>query len=144
MFEALKYNVSYSNLQFNLPKIVDDIKKFLDTTKKLVLVGVPRGGLYLTQDLSYLLDTNFIILADSFEGLISKLVSDLNEYQILVCDDIYDTGKRYKEFDALWEHPQNRMVVQIARYKDSLPKNVIYGDTLEHNEYVWFPWELQN
>ena len=138
--------ISYSQLQQNLPKIVEEIKRVRDSSKQMVLVGIPRGGLYLTQDLSYAFSANHIVLAEDFidlnneMGLSSEL--EFERYQIFVCDDIYDTGKRYKEFERVWKYPQNRMIVQIARYKDSLPNNVIYGDSVEHNEYVKFPWEL--
>lgn len=133
------YNITYSHLQSILPKIAEEIRKIRDTSKELILVGVPRGGMYLTQDLAYVLGVKRILLAEE-----NCDISYLNyeEKQIIVCDDIYDTGNVYQKFKSLWKHPQNRMCVQLARYRESLPDNVICGDTLEFPEYVWFPWEV--
>lgn len=134
-------DVTYSELcDFN-DCLIPQIQSCIDETKKVILVAIPRGGLYLTQDVSYNILFDKLILAKSSKDIFEKLGEDLSEYQILICDDIYDSGRRYQAFEEVWSYPQNKMCVQIARYRAGLPENVLCGGTVEHDEYVLFPWE---
>jgi hypoxanthine phosphoribosyltransferase len=137
-------DITYIDLvDFNC-NVLEQVISHLDETKKIVLVAIPRGGLHLTQCISYGILYDRIILAKDSKDILNTLDGDLSKYQILVCDDIYDSGKRYQAFDKIWEYPQNKMCVQIARYRSSLPSNVLCGSTAEHDEYVVFPWEQKD
>ena len=136
-------DVTYIDLvDFNC-NVLEQALSCFEEKKEIVLVAVPRGGLHLTQCLSYGILYDRIILAKDTKDIIKALGKRLKKYQIFVCDDIYDSGKRYQAFKELWEYPQNKMCVQIARSRNNLPSNVLCGGTAEHDEYVVFPWEQE-
>lgn len=108
------------------------------------IVAVPRGGLYLAQYLSYyfelpkdriLLALNKDDIIKNFENLSKKEFYKLN---ILVCDDIYDTGNQFNLFEDF------DFATLFARARSSkLPENLQYGTLIKSDEYLHFPWDFE-
>lgn len=100
------------------------------------IIAVPRGGLWLAQYLAYYfdLDKSKLKMALDFDA-----IKDLSG-NIVVCDDIYDTGKQALKF------PENLTFCTLfARCRhQQFPSNLVYGKLIETDEYLWFPWDFGN
>lgn len=100
------------------------------------IIAVPRGGLWLAQYLAYYfdLDKSKIKMALDWNDL--KNISG----NVVVCDDIYDTGKQHTKF------PENLTFCTLfARCRhQKFPDNLVYGKLIETDEYLWFPWDFGN
>jgi hypoxanthine phosphoribosyltransferase len=103
---------------------------------KLWIVGVPRGGLILAQFLAYYYGVPKERLL--FGNGASILEQIPQNDQIIVCDDIYDSGKQHKHFETKREIT---FAVLYARFRENFPKDVEYGISIEHDKYVYFPWD---
>lgn len=113
---------------------------FNSITKQLqkpdYIIAVPRGGLWLAQYLAYYFDLEKTKIKMALHN------SELQDISgnILVCDDIYDTGKQHLEFDSSY-----KFVTLFARDRGhKFPKNLVYGKLIETDEYLWFPWDFGN
>lgn len=97
------------------------------------IVGVPRGGLWLAQYLAYYFD---IDKTQMRFGLSQSEISSLSG-RVLVCDDIFDTGKQHSLFTDC------EFVTLFARQRGKeFPVNLKYGILIESDEYLWFPWDF--
>lgn len=98
------------------------------------IVGIPRGGLWLAQYVSYYFDLHkskikFALKQDDIKDLKGR---------ILVTDDIYDTGKQYTHFRNC------EFAVLFARDRGlEFPENLKYGSLVTTDEYLWFPWDCE-
>lgn len=111
---------------------------FENLVKKLqkpdIIVAVPRGGLWLAQYLAYKFDIHKSKIRIALDE--SELPDAGN---ILICDDIYDTGKQFKAFKS------HKFATLFVRDRGlELPKNLVWGDVIKSDEYLWFPWDFEN
>lgn len=121
-------NITHADLQTALNVLIPQLKK------PEYIVAIPRGGLWLAQYCAYRFDLNKskIILANC-EAEIEEI-----EGNILVCDDIYDTGKQHKLFG------RHTFATLFARDRgQKFPKNLKYGTLIKSDEYLWFPWDFE-
>lgn len=132
--------MTYDSLDNTASILAGIVKNRINHNKEIVIIGVPRGGLWLAQILAYQLDVDKsqVMCLDNGADLVIE-----NNKQYIVCDDIYDTGKQYKAFSRLWEYPDNMMVTHHTRYALATPKNVFYGEALEHNNHIYYPWDIR-
>lgn len=107
---------------------------------KLWIAGVPRGGLFLAQYLSYYygLPKGRIVLANSAADL--QIIP--KDAQIIVADDIYDSGKQYKLFECDLDITYAVLFARLRFSVDDLPSNVVFGYGVKHDNYVYFPWDI--
>lgn len=92
------------------------------------VVAVSRGGLVPARLIADRLDISNISLANS------KIKANS-----LVIDDIYDTGKTYKE---VMSKQKNCVVATLLlRTGQKPPTNLVYGAVTEDDSYITFPWD---
>ena len=120
--------ITHTELQKALNALIPQIKK------PDYIVAIPRGGLWLAQYLAYKFDIQ------KSKMLLAQCEDDLPECSnILICDDIYDTGKQHKAFG------RHKFATLFARDRGlKFPKNLIYGTLISSDEYLWFPWDFGN
>ena len=99
-----------------------EISKFYETSKKLVVVGLLRGSFMfiadLVRDLSIPVEVDFITVSSYGSGMTSSgnvkilkdLDGDINGYDVLLVEDIVDTGKT---LEAVLEILETRMPKSI-------------------------------
>ena len=111
---------------------VTDIAFYLKDTGKNFkgVFGIPRGGSLLAVMLSHKLDLPYI---ENFNYVNSN---------ILIIDDIVDTGKTFKKYKS---HPKSEKscYVTIHEHKQSVVKpdySVIY----KQDKWIVYPWETTN
>ena len=94
---------------------------------------VSRGGLIPAR-----------LLADHLD--VKNIFVDKNKIpaKSLVIDDIYDSGKTFRKIITQVKSPDNFIYATLmTRRKTRYPKQLIYAKKTKGNEYIVFPWELQ-
>lgn len=97
------------------------------------IYGVPRGGLIPATILSHIM--GIPLLTDEDEA------KEAMHYgaQVLVVDDINDTGKTMSEW-RLWTFAQK---VSLFERKGTTCQSDWAGEVIEHNGWLLMPWESQ-
>ena len=89
--------------------------------------GLPRGGLPLAVSLSH--ELNLPLLMDYYDR---KIVTDK---QVLVVDDIADTGHTLKSFEN-----KHNVIVTLHYHEQSIVKPDFYCEE-KGDKWVVYPWE---
>jgi hypoxanthine phosphoribosyltransferase len=128
---------------------IHDIYEVLDNFgKKYHLIGIYRGSLLMGQHLSNLLETNFSIVKfqtrDSDDLEVSWIYKDnlCVDQEIIILDDIYDTGKTLntvREFIHS-ECPNCRVQAFTLFNQSKCPTWV--ASLNKTDKWVQFPWEI--
>jgi len=118
---------SWSNIDTLVSSLVGKLK-LIDKTWDTIYTK-SRGGLIPAR-----------LVADKLD--IQKIIVDKKAKKgSLIIDDIYDSGKTYKELtEGLDDITFGTL---FARHGEELPDNVQYGGITEGTEYVVFPWDKQ-
>lgn len=122
-----------------------------------LILGVARGGLLQAQYLSYYLKNR------NLETVSSRLYDDmvkntgahtikgleninLRRYKnILIVDDIYDTGETIEKITkAINEEAPYVNIIRVVTYSKKEADALIIGQSITHNEWLVFPWDLIN
>ena len=104
--------------------------------KPLCVFAFPRGGLVLGVVLSHYYDIPLYI---DFDEAV-RHVDTQNNKQILVVDDISDTGKT---FMSLNDYTSYTTISIFLKEGTKFVPNLFIRDCL-HSDWVVFPWEVQN
>jgi len=121
--------VSFNKIGYNIELLSIKIKKSIqmNNIKYDFIYPIPRGGLIVGVYLSHLLDIKLISEINN---------SILNNFKILVVDDIADTGKTLTEFES-------KADLATIYYKPrSIIKPTYYVE--ETVNWIVFPWERED
>jgi hypoxanthine phosphoribosyltransferase len=94
------------------------------------IYGVPRGGLIIASLLSYRLNIPLTM---------SRVSSKCENENILIVDDICDTGKTLEKY-KIFRYP----IVTIHYKKSAMLKPFIYYEEVKETDWINYPWELEN
>ena len=114
---------------------VDKITDWVDQLQKYqglelgAVYGLPRGGLPIAVSLSHKL--NLPLLMDYYDR---KIVTNK---QILVVDDIADTGNTLKDFQN-----QHNVICTFHYHQQSIVKPDFYCEN-KCDKWIVYPWELR-
>ncbi|MDO8669499.1 MAG: phosphoribosyltransferase family protein [Candidatus Buchananbacteria bacterium] len=134
----------YSWQQFTLDgqKIKDQIKEDFDC-----LVGIAKGGIFLTGLMAQLMDTRNVYLV-SYQGggsgeaifRLGNIHPDLKNKKILLLDDLSDQGDTLVKVKADLENMGNKVKIATLHYK---PGTKLIPDYFASLETAWivYPWE---
>ena len=128
---------------------VKSLKETLSNIENLHLVAVFRGSIPLVVHLSNLLDCEMsIIKLQTSNGCETKpqfLSNNIKEKDnLVVIEDIYDTGKTIKLIQGLMEKEyNNHSVSYYSLFGKKNGAGVIYLKE-KNNKWVIFPWETIN
>lgn len=113
----------------------EDIEAYCDRLAEQVdgkydaVYGVPRGGLVPAVMLSHRL--GIMVASDQVMA-----VSDIIDANILIVDDINDTGKTVKRYQLI----PSDVAVLVERNSSDASANFT-GIEVYHNDWLVFPWE---
>lgn len=102
-----------------------------DDWKPRKICGVTRGGLVAGVMLSHQLNVPFEPIAPD------TILFDSNN--VLIVDDIYDTGKTITQLKRLNRHARFAVILFNEQMGDYAVD--YYGQTYSGNEWIVFPWE---
>jgi len=150
-----KYYISNKGIEDSTEKIANTILESYDgicDPDETLILAVARGGLYSAQILSYIFNNRNIDLvsAQSYSGtkkgeLSIKLPNlDFNQFKnIIVVDDIYDTGDTLESIRTLLEDQvtDNQNIIMCAAYNKKPQADIIFGKSVNKNLWVVFPWD---
>lgn len=143
-----------TNLKFDPDLVQDDKDENIYTWSKIDgIVGVltgklrergmsfdtiyykSRGGLVPARLIADRLDIKEVIEFDSRSSPTKQL-----PVKSLIVEDIYDTGKTYKDLKEIFNEDTIFACLFMRREK-SVPRNVVFGTLTQGNEYIVFPWD---
>ena len=135
------------NIYYNWKKIDVLVKT---TTRKIKLknkkydaiLGIKHGGIIPTKLISKELkieNIKFISIKNK-QIIIDEFPSLKKNEKYLVIDEIFDSGYTYKIVYNIIKDFDHDFVVLISRYKPE-NKKVIFGELLNHDKWIIFPWE---
>ena len=127
----MKTYVSWKEYDDYIDKItdwVDQLQKYQGLELGAVY-GLPRGGLPIAVSLSHKL--NLPLLMDYYDR---KIVTNK---QILVVDDIADTGNTLKDFQN-----QHNVICTFHYHQQSIVKPDFYCEE-KGDKWIVYPWETQ-
>ncbi len=106
-----------------------DIVSFLNKLdqKFKFIYGIPRGGLFPAVWLSHYMNLKFLLRTDDYPGT--------SWNNILIVEDVIDTGKSIRGFQKFYSHMP---IISLVR-KPWSPK--ILFAAKETEDWVQFPWE---
>ena len=117
-----------------------------ETVKKLVsqnykhIFGITIGGIIPAILIARELDIKDITFIPAGEGLQVSLGGYWSD--VLIVDDIYDTGKTYEIVNSAY-----RDIGVVFDYACLLTRyetdKVFYGSVLNHDKWIVFPWEKE-
>lgn len=126
----IKKKISWEQINASVSSIIEqmDIMNY----KPNKVCGVTRGGLVAGVMLSH-------YFGASFEAISPDHVL-LNDKDVLIVDDIYDTGKTMDQLRRL----NPRAQFATLYFSDLRPDDSIefYGFSYNGNEWLVFPWEI--
>ena len=125
-----KEYISWSKLDKYVDLLVNWCQPLVDEGKLGAIYGLPRGGLPIAVMLSHRLDLP--LLMNYYDR---KIVTDK---QILVVDDIADTGHTLKDF--VNEH---NVIVTIHYHKQSIV-TPNYFCAYKYDDWIVYPWETEH
>ena len=109
----------------HLAKVISESNLYIQA-----IYGLPRGGLIPAVMLSHKLDIPLILDRD---------LSNLENENILIIDDICDTGKTLCSYE-LFKYP-----TATIHYKPStIIKPTFYYELVDEDTYIYFPWERED
>ncbi len=124
-------------------KLLEDVRR---NGKNYRAILCPlRGGFYLSHFMSRHLNLPLeYIQISSYDKAEQKdfsvgIRSDIGEDRLLLCDDIYDSGRTIRMIHSLYPHVAFDTVCLIAKDRDA---PVFYGRYVEPSVWVNFFWEI--
>ena len=143
--------ISYEDIVKHTKNISDRLRA--STIEYNYVVGFGRGGLIPATLIAYALDIPILCCSlKSYDGNkrsghftvfqeidFSTLIPDSN---IIVVDDICDTGGTFKFFEKLNMKNINRVTYTALFAKEESKHNVHLYSALVSNEWLVFPWEV--
>lgn len=126
---ALEQYVSWSEIDSLIGNLYDTISKSSRTFSSISTLS--RGGLVPSR-----------LLADHLG--IKKITVDekIITSDVLVVDDIFDTGKTFDKILSRTDDPSKLIyVTMFARRGKKYPSQLIYGRETDSDGYVVFPWD---
>ncbi len=126
---ALEQYVSWSEIDSLIENLYDTISKSSRTFSSISTLS--RGGLVPSR-----------LLADHLG--IKKITVDekIITSDVLVVDDIFDTGKTFDKILSRTDDPSKLIyVTMFARRGKKYPSQLIYGRETDSDGYVVFPWD---
>ena len=131
VFKKMKYFMSWNEYDEIIQKIYEDIKHtYMDLKPYEAILTFPRGGYIPAAHLANLLDIHHII-TDPMEAL-----QVFEDNQILVVDDISDTGKTLMK-----DYTPFRDIACVCYKKSTRVKPTFYSVCFEDDTWIVFPWE---
>lgn len=118
-------DISWSQVDRYTNQLRQKIAQVGDTFDAIVFV--PRGGGVLATILAYDLGLPIIV---------PTLAVDRNKRYLWV-DDIFDTGETYRSAQI---SDKDLFVTLVARQGTNIPDDVLYGETIQSDAWVLFPW----
>ncbi len=94
------------------------------------IYGVPRGGLIIASLLSHRLSIPLVM---------SRVSSGYENENILIVDDICDTGKTLEKY-KIFRYP----IATIHHKKSALVKPLFYYEVVEETDWINYPWEKED
>jgi hypoxanthine phosphoribosyltransferase len=134
-----KEYLDWDNIEDLVKKTASKIKE--NNNKYDIIIGIKNGGIIPAKLISRELDINDIdfvsIKLDQF--YISSNFPTNKRY--LLIDEIYDTGKTFLTVTKFFNKFEYDYACLISRYKIIDNKKIIFGQILNHNKWIVFPWE---
>jgi hypoxanthine phosphoribosyltransferase len=96
------------------------------------IVGIPRGGNVISTYLSHFCEIPMVISVE-------EALRSINTTNILIVDDIADTGKTLENFFNLGFN-----IATLYHKPRSTVTPDFIGKTVENTDWIVFPWELDN
>lgn len=121
-----KERITYLHFDVYMDQLVDMIKKSSVIEKLKYVFGIPRGGLPIAVHLAHHLDLELLQITNIFTK---------SPRELLVADDIADTGKTLKKYD--W-FPSATLYYKPR----SIYKPTFY--VRETSKWIVFPWENED
>lgn len=94
------------------------------------IYGVPRGGLIIASLLSHRLSIPLIM---------SRVSSQHENENILVVDDICDSGKTLEKY-KIFRYP----IITIHHKKSARVKPMFYYEVISETDWIVYPWERED
>lgn len=141
--------VTYDDIHELTTSMIDDLSQLgID-----LIVGLGRGGNIPSTILSYVLDIPLVVVnyssvkgrGESNHSLADShgLIADIMDKNILIIDDMVDSGHTMQEFADICNGYANNITTAVLYYKDtSVFVPSIKASTLVNaDEWLVFPWE---
>jgi len=133
------YEINHEALYHDLMLFADYVR--LTYKEKPRLFGVPRGGLIIAGHLAHILDIKEILACPVS---LMPLMRNLMKPTDLIVEDIYDSGKTYREIrEYVW--PEVRVVSLYCKrdYPEDCEGQSQFIRSLDvaPDTFVLFPWE---
>ncbi len=118
--------------------------------KPRMLFGVSRGGLLSALWISHYIERKLPIFPIYVNGacphcdnlhLVSSPVASPSKEDVII-DDIYDSGKTYKDLTYWYDsYPMVFVYSKKEYFKTNSSKNIVVGDQILTDEYLYLPFE---
>ncbi|MCV6599763.1 MAG: phosphoribosyltransferase family protein [Alphaproteobacteria bacterium] len=125
-------------------KYIEKLNEEVNFNQFDVIVGVTRGGLIPAVHLSECNNKKMLTIYCSFRDFnddksYSKDLEKINQYDnILLIDDIYDTGKTIKKIKS--DLP-NKKIKTYTMYTTDINEVDYYSVHKDFEDWIIFPWE---
>ncbi len=130
MFNKLSQYVDWSEIDEMVNTLSNIISKSSRTFTNITTIS--RGGLIPSRLLADRLGISTILVDQ-------KAISS----KTLFVDDIFDSGKTFKEILSKVDNPSNLVFATLfARCGKTYPPQLTYARETEDNTYVVFPWDI--
>jgi len=129
-----KMFLTWKAVDFGLQKIVHEAKLF----KRVV--GIERGGLILALMLSEVLDIPWGTYNPKMRSASLKSRPDGSLDDVLLIDDIQDSGKTLKMFRE--DCPGIKNIAVLVQRETCKDDSVVVGLKANHDRWIVFPWEV--
>lgn len=144
---ANKIRLTYAKVKYLVESIANEVSHI----KFDYVVGVSRGGLVPAVMLSHLLRLPLVPVVWSTRDFEKQehnkqIAEDLAAGKnILLVDDINDTGKTFLDLIKDWEYTDESegklfKVSVLQRHTTTYPSD-LYGELIKSDNWILFPWE---
>jgi hypoxanthine phosphoribosyltransferase len=125
---------------FEITYLVKELAKKLEGKKYDCILGISRGGIIPARLLAEELGVDAIqALPVRGKALVRSEMPPMdNRKKYLVVDDIYDTGRTYRNVSKALKGYKCDYTFCMTRYDQNFG---VYGRILNHDRWIVFPWE---
>lgn len=120
--------LTWSDIERDVKTLACKVQKTGFQFEKIATIS--RGGMVPSRLMADYLDVK-IILVDKHHI----------PPKTLFVDDIYDSGRTFKEISARFDSGDFTYATLVARKRKTYPRQLLYARKTKGREYIVFPWE---